>query len=185
MGQGIKAGGGSENLKPELQAQDILISNIFETIVGKSSGATATEDTILEGYSAYVGQELVSGKYLPHPELFGYTKFAVDKFTRTTSEAANTVTLTHSLGEKPRFVFIYGNPTADGVAKYYLIRATGVCSPNDNSVPQFSYSYVYGSGGSFGNAATTTTASITTSTIVIPLQQVYQSNVEYTLITMA
>ena len=62
MGQGIKAGGGSENLKPELQAQDILIDDILETIVGKSSGATATAETILEGYTAYVGKELVTGK---------------------------------------------------------------------------------------------------------------------------
>lgn len=61
MGKGIKAGGGSENLKPELQAQDILISDILETIIGKSSGATATAETILEGYTAYVGQELITG----------------------------------------------------------------------------------------------------------------------------
>lgn len=66
MGKGIKAGGGAENLKPELQAQDILIVDILENIMGKSSGATATENTILDGYSAYVGQELVTGKYLPH-----------------------------------------------------------------------------------------------------------------------
>lgn len=62
MGKGIKAGGGSENLKPELQEQDVLISGILETIIGKSSGATATAETILEGYTAYVGQELVIGK---------------------------------------------------------------------------------------------------------------------------
>lgn len=62
MGKGIKAGGGSENLKPELQAQDILIDDILTTIVGRSSGATATAETILEGYTAYVGKELVTGK---------------------------------------------------------------------------------------------------------------------------
>lgn len=323
MGKGIKTGGGAENLKEELSTQDVLITNIAERIIGKSNGATATEDTILDGFTAYVGQKLITGKYLPHgnyvwkkgfnvpdeivnlqfswlsnnqvqlnrtgvpltdligwefiygvtitndlffydkfdetsygysydegsgilksnsldyfntkksatynkkrytfpgyftveeyvvsndatkypnggmqdgywyelmedagftPALFGCTKFAVDTFTRTSSDAANTVTLTHSLGEKPRFVFLHGNPVADGVAKYYVIRATGVCSPNENSLPQFSYSYIYGSGGSFGNAATTTTASITASALVIPLQQVYQANVEYTLVTMA
>ncbi len=65
MGKGIKTGGSAENLKEELKVQDTLINDIVEAIVGKSSGATATEDTILDGYSAYVGQELVTGKYLP------------------------------------------------------------------------------------------------------------------------
>lgn len=62
MGKGIKMGGGAENLKNELQTQDSLIVQLAETMVGKATGATATEDTILEGYSAYVGQTLVKGK---------------------------------------------------------------------------------------------------------------------------
>lgn len=66
MGKGIKTGGSAENLKEELATQDTLIANLVETIVGKSNGATATENTILEGYSAYVGQELKTGTYLPH-----------------------------------------------------------------------------------------------------------------------
>jgi hypothetical protein len=66
MGKGIKTGGGAENLKEELSTQDVLITNIAERIIGKSNGATATEDTILDGFTAYVGQKLITGKYLPH-----------------------------------------------------------------------------------------------------------------------
>jgi hypothetical protein len=65
MGKGIKTGGGAENLKEELSTQDVLITNIAERIIGKSNGATATEDTILDGFTAYVGQKLITGKYLP------------------------------------------------------------------------------------------------------------------------
>lgn len=65
MGKGIKTGGSAENLKEELSTQDALIANLAELIVGKSNGATATEETILEGFSAYVGQKLVTGTYLP------------------------------------------------------------------------------------------------------------------------
>lgn len=323
MGKGIKTGGSAENLKEELSAQDTLIANLAERIVGKSNGATATEDTILDGFSAYVGQKLITGKYLPHgnyvwkkgfnvPDeivdlqfswlsnnqvqlnrtgvpltdligwefiygvtitndlyfydrfdetsygysydegsgilksnsldyfntkksatynkkrytfpgyftveeyvvsndatkypnggmqdgywyelmedsgftlaLFGCTKFAVDTFTRTADDYANTVTLSHSLGQKPKFVFIHGNPVADGSAKYYLIDVAGVSSIGDNKTPYYSYSYVYGSGGSYGNYVNEETGVITESTLKLPLLQVYQANVEYTLITMA
>lgn len=185
MGKGIKAGGGAENLKAELQTQDTLISDILETIVGKSNGATATADTIIEGYSAYVGQELVTGTYQPInvPTLFGCSKYAVDKFTRDATAQANSVTLSHSLGQTPRFVFIYGNPQVDGVARYYLTNVCGVSNSGD--VPYYSYSYVYGSGGRYGNYVSTEEGVITESTIKIPLAQVYQGNVEYTLVTMA
>ena len=59
-------GGSGENVKPEVDIQTPLIEDIKESLVGKATGANATEDTILEGYSAYVGQELVEGKYKPH-----------------------------------------------------------------------------------------------------------------------
>ena len=61
-----RAGGGGETVTPEVQIQTPLIEDIKESLVGKATGANATEDTILEGYSAYVGQELVEGKYKPH-----------------------------------------------------------------------------------------------------------------------
>lgn len=55
-----------EDVTAEVTTQTPLIEDIKESLVGKATGANATEDTILEGYSAYVGQELVEGKYKPH-----------------------------------------------------------------------------------------------------------------------
>lgn len=56
----VKSGGG-ENVTPEVTAQTPVITQILEGLVGKAQGANATADKILEGYSAYVGQELVEG----------------------------------------------------------------------------------------------------------------------------
>ena len=55
-----KAGGG-ENVTPEVTAQTPLVTEILESLVGKVTLANATAETILEGYSAYVGQELIKG----------------------------------------------------------------------------------------------------------------------------
>ena len=50
-----------EDVTPEVTTQTPIIQNITEALVGKATGATATADKILEGYSAYVGQQLVNG----------------------------------------------------------------------------------------------------------------------------
>lgn len=50
-----------ENLTPELTNQAQLIQSIRESLAGKATLANATADKILEGYSAYVGQQLVTG----------------------------------------------------------------------------------------------------------------------------
>ena len=73
-------GGGGENVTPEVQTQTPLIEDIKESLVGKATGANATEDTILEGYSAYVGQELVEGKYKPHG-LYVWRKYEYESST--------------------------------------------------------------------------------------------------------
>ena len=56
----VKAGGG-ENITPEVTAQTPLVAEILESLVGKVTLANATPETILVGYSAYVGRELVNG----------------------------------------------------------------------------------------------------------------------------
>ena len=73
-------GGGGENVKPEVDIQTPLIEDIKESLVGKATGANATADTILEGYSAYVGQELVEGKYKPHG-LYVWRKYEYESST--------------------------------------------------------------------------------------------------------
>ena len=73
-------GGSGENVKPEVDIQTPLIEDIKEILVGKATGANATEDTILEGYSAYVGQELVVGTYKPHG-LYVWKKYEYESST--------------------------------------------------------------------------------------------------------
>ena len=118
-----------EDVTPEVTAQTPVITQILEGLVGKAQGANATADKILEGYSAYVGQELVEGTAKKGVDLalFGCTKYAVDKFTPTSNMVSTGVRVTHSLGEQPfLWVLIAENPVdtqnhihyAVGVSEY-------------------------------------------------------------------
>lgn len=62
-----RTGGGGENVTEEVNIQTPLIESIANMyrVVGRPEGATATADTILDGYTAYVDQTLVSGTYKP------------------------------------------------------------------------------------------------------------------------
>ena len=57
----IPMGSTGENVTPEVTAQTPLVTEILESLVGKVTLANATPETILEGYSAYVGQQLING----------------------------------------------------------------------------------------------------------------------------
>lgn len=106
-----------EDVTPEVTAQTPVITQILEGLVGKAQGANATADKILKGYSAYVGQELVEGTAkdvdVAVPALFGYTKMAVDEFKFASTTEARTITLTHSLGEKPKLFMVTTDRTSD------------------------------------------------------------------------
>lgn len=52
---------GGENVTPEVTAQTGLIDSIKTQLVGKATGANATADKILEGFSAWVNGQLVHG----------------------------------------------------------------------------------------------------------------------------
>lgn len=53
--------GAVEDVTPEVTAQTGLIESIKTQIVGKATGANATADKILEGFSAWVNGQLVQG----------------------------------------------------------------------------------------------------------------------------
>lgn len=57
--------GGGEDVTKEVNVQTPLVEDILESLVGKVYDANATPDKILEGYSAYVHQELVTGSLDP------------------------------------------------------------------------------------------------------------------------
>lgn len=63
-----RTGGGGENVTEEVNVQTPIVESIksMYQVVGKPSGATATADKILDGYTAYVDQTLVYGTYEPH-----------------------------------------------------------------------------------------------------------------------
>lgn len=223
-------GGGGENVKPEVDIQTALIEDIKESLVGKATGANATEDTILEGYSAYVGQELVVGKYKPHglyvwkkyeydsessavgdfieyvisdasdtypdggaqdgywyeknkdiltAEKLGYTKIAVDTFTLT-SNASGTKTVSHSLGDLPKFLFLLSDDTTDGYIRVYF------CSYYGNEAMNIKY---YNNNGSVviydASSISNPTWNSTQLQIFATASTKLRAGQEYTLITMA
>lgn len=218
-------GGGGENVTPEVQTQTPLIEDIKESLVGKATGANATEDTILEGYSAYVGQELVVGKYKPHglyvwkkltseggdfvdfvvndtetaypdggmqdgywyeknkdiltAEKLGYTKIAVDTFTLT-SNASGTKTVSHSLGDLPKFLFLLSDDTTDGYIRVYF------CSYYGNEAMNIKY---YNNNGNVviydASSILNPTWNSTQLQIFATASTKLRAGQEYTLITMA
>ena len=91
-----------EDVTAEVTTQTPLIEDIKESLVGKATGANATEDTILEGYSAYVGQELVEGKY--KPLTFGYS--SIDSGVITPASDTFSIFVAHSLGVIPSTIMI-------------------------------------------------------------------------------
>lgn len=99
MSIGVKSGGG-ENVTPEVRVQSPLVAEILESLVGKVTIANATPETILEGYSAYVGQQLV------HGELKDISK-KIDFGEVTPSGTVKTLTIEHSLEALPSHALIF------------------------------------------------------------------------------
>ena len=142
----IVKGGGCENVTPEVTAQTSIITQILEGLVGKAQGANATADKILEGYSAYVGQELIEGTAKAGLDLsaFGITKVAVDEIVPT-SDISTSDDITHSLGDTPKYLMIttdetISSSTTRGYVKEYM--------STQNTMVSFWFSRSYTSGTS-------------------------------------
>lgn len=106
-----------------VNAQTLTIEQIQESLVGKAQGANATADKILQGYSAYVGQELINGTFTPSedsdlvPEniregidIWGVVGTLVEgatvkkgtvTFSNTVNNPVLTTNIAHGLGVKP------------------------------------------------------------------------------------
>ena len=178
---------GGENLNAQLTAQETLIQTITESLVGKATLANATADKILEGFCAYVGQQLIQGTLKPvngfDISLMGCTKFAVDKFTFS-GRTATTVESSHSLGEIPKFAFLIANgepSTGVELVKALIVSGDGSASNcyityNNSSNPRVAGGYPGGLG-----LATNSTVKIETYNTTA----YYAAGVEYTLITLA
>ena len=75
-----------------VNAQTLTIEQIQESLTGKALGANATADKILQGYSAYVGQELINGTFKPSG-MYIWSKYELQK-THTITQGS---TLTSNL----------------------------------------------------------------------------------------
>lgn len=114
---------GGENLNAQLTAQETLIQTITESLVGKATLANATADKIIEGFCAYVGQQLIQGtakdpsQFADLKGLLGFTKMAIDKFTpasRGYASSSKAYELSHSLGECPKIALLLSDVSRSG-----------------------------------------------------------------------
>ena len=136
MGNAIRNLSIGEDLTAEVMAQPAMVANIIESLVGKATGANATPETILEGYSAYVGQKLIEGiasAGIDIAAMFGCSKYAVDEVTFSSRTEWNGATISHSLSEKPKaFILV-----AESVEKTNGDIHAGICVDSENSGSPF------------------------------------------------
>ena len=92
----------AEDVTEEVNIQTPLITEILESLVGKATIANATPETILEGYSAYVGQQLVEGTMQTIAEELGYTEVTCGSITPT--ETNSVMSIPHNLSKIPKLV---------------------------------------------------------------------------------
>ena len=92
--------GAVEDVTPEVTAQTPLVTQILEGLIGKAQGATATADKILEGYSAYVGQELLNGTAKQG-------RLGIDFGELTTTAVSSLITIEHNLGVVPSHALLF------------------------------------------------------------------------------
>lgn len=107
-----KCNTGGENVTPEVTTQTPIIQNITEALVGKAQGATATAETILKGFSAYVNGKLVDGAYEPISlesilESAGLSKVESGSITFSSSTYIYDLKINHNLGVIPKLFFMW------------------------------------------------------------------------------
>lgn len=127
MSLSVMAGGG-ENVTPEVQAQSPLVTEILESLVGKVTLANATPETILEGYSTYVGQKLVQGTLED-------TRRIIEFGSVTLSSTSKTIAVSHRLGVIPKYVLLVtelGQVTNSGYIGFLLHAKSPISSSNVN-----------------------------------------------------
>lgn len=176
---------GGENVTPEVTAQTPLIEEILESLVGKVYGANATPDKIVQGYSAYVNQNLIEGTLEEVTQIFGYSKYAVDKFTFSTRTTSYNTEINLSLGEIPEFGVLLDDAPSTGadIRRALLFNPSKVATGSIGAVLQ----------GSATNPGTISASSInpgfSADKVILfrnsSSQPYYAAGVEYTLITFA
>lgn len=183
--------GGGENVKAEVAEQTQLIEDMTaslntmtESLVGKATGANATPETILKGYSAYVGQELIEGTMNEGVDLTGaggFTKFAVDKIVFSSRQQMPKIS--HSLGVKPKISLLLTKITSDLSTKDLV---AGYCQSYQDVSWVHATVYNSSSGSTMTYQGGGQSGYVNEKEIIFYESNHYvAANVEYTLITMA
>lgn len=186
--------GGGESLDTQLTAQETLIQTITESLVGKATLANATADKIIEGFCAYVGQQLVQGTAKDPSEfadllgITGYASMAIDKFTPTsniTIAKYSQYVLSHSLGSTPATIILLSSLARAHGTQYHIAWIITPLVANTSEINVYASSpNVWGvstSGYGFMNADSTSMKINNSSASPAYLT----AGVEYTLITLA
>lgn len=187
MSSFVKGGGGGENLKAEVAAQTDLIEQIREALVGKVTLANATPETILEGFCAYVGRELVEGTFdieESMANMFGVSKVAVDKFVSASTLTTDTI-INHSLDRHPSVVILM-KVGRDSIPSKGLLFVGGNCEGYSGAWPR-SMAYVY-NGSQSDTSGSSRFSNINSNNITYTPSSgngILPAGIEYTLITMA
>ena len=152
-----RVGGGSENLNPQLDTQESLLEQIKEILPFKGGMSIS-------------------------PELFGCTKMAIDTFKYSTDTAVDYVT--HTLNEKPKYVFVRPKTTVVyNTTHSRYMHIFGMLAPTS---PYHTFTYEYlTSSDVIGAGATSLQDSSYETRIPIPKSISFAANIEYEVITMA
>lgn len=114
------------------------------------------------------------------PEMFGFTKMAIDEFTFTSDTTARETTLTHSLGEIPK-QFLVLTAKNDDLPYGSFKEIIGVTL---NGTIFYSTGF-YKESTYFGKSGTNGDVTATATTVLFDLYNKFGAGTKYKLITMA
>lgn len=200
--------------KSRLEANNTTLQSILTTVQGlpkvddvtqgayvwkklSAKGGTFIDYVVSDNTNAYPDggsqggywyEKVVEGIGL---ESFGYTKYAVDKFTRTESYPyLNSCPINHSLGEIPRFVYVIANASVTTHVRTTKLLGTipTWMQPSDMTYNSAPYVMEY-----FNVSSSKTVMTYAVSGLIVTSEKVtfdnsnysFATGVEYTIITMA
>ena len=176
-----------EDVTAEVNAQLPIVKNIKEALVGKATGANATADKILEGYSAYVGQELVVGTAKSGVIETIYENIATDEILfSSNTDIYGGIELSHSLRIIPKIAILQAQNESDITTDYHVVRAVWVYDENASQgrgyfAAKYKGTNAYGNLVNYGCTMTNTTVEATSLGSGVYLT----GGVKYNLITMS